>query len=333
VLVMSKASVVDSVACKREYQYAAALQKPILPVLVADDVSTSLLPSELHKIQFVDYKLRDINSIKSLARALGALPLGHQLPNPLPPAPEPPISYLASLSNQIDLASFLDLEAQSRILIELKSSLRDPATSLDSELLLKRLRARNDLFAKIAEDIDQVLVPAPTARRFLAAPQTVRQKPVIAPLTDAAEREKIARLRIWVQWLLWATPFTAVFSAHLSKEWGLQLLSFFYFVVGCGLLIFSIAGLPVKLAIIVASIIFLVGTRVRRLSHQSHATLQCNQASYFVISVASALLTYVLPFHYIQTELFCLPPISFSCFIIGASLTHWKVLLSRQEHA
>lgn len=261
------------------------------------------------------------------------MPLGHQLPNPLPPAPEPPISYLASLSNQIDLASFLDLEAQSRILIELKSSLIDPATSLDSELLLKRLRARNDLFAKIAEDIDQVLVPAPTARRFLAAPQTVRQKPVIAPLTDAAEREKIARLRIWVQWLLWATPFTAVFSAHLSKEWGLQLLSFFYFVVGCGLLIFSIAGLPVKLAIIVASIIFLVGTRVRRLSHQSHATLQCNQASYFVISVASALLTYVLPFHYIQTELFCLPPISFSCFIIGASLTHWKVLLSRQEHA
>lgn len=68
---MSKASVVDSVACKREYQYAAALQKPILPVLVADDVSTSLLPSELQKIQFVDYKLRDINSIKSLARALG----------------------------------------------------------------------------------------------------------------------------------------------------------------------------------------------------------------------------------------------------------------------
>jgi len=164
--------------------------------LVADDVSTSLLPSELQMVQFVDYKLRDINSVKSLARALGALPLGHQLPNPLPPVPEPPISYLASLSNHIDLASFLDLEAQSRILIELKSSLRDPATSLDSELLLRRLRARNDLFTKIAKDIDQVLVPAPTARRFIAAPQTVRQKPVIAPLTNPAEREKIARLRI-----------------------------------------------------------------------------------------------------------------------------------------
>ena len=229
VLVMSKASVVDSVACKREYQYSAALQKPILPVLVADDVSTSLLPSELQKIQFVDYKLRDINSIKSLARALGSLPLGHQLPNPLPPAPEPPISYLASLSNQIDRASFLDLEAQSRILIELKSSLRDPATSLDSELLLKRLRARHDLFAKIAEDIDQVLVPAPTARRFLVTPQAVKQKPLVMPLTNAAEREKIAQLRIWVQWLLWATPITAFFSVLQFKQKRLMFLLSFYF--------------------------------------------------------------------------------------------------------
>jgi hypothetical protein len=140
VVVMSKASVVDSLACKREFQYAADLQKPILPVLVAEDVSVSLLPAELQKVQFVNYQHRDINSIKALARALQALPLGKELPEPLPTAPEPPISYLASLSHLIDLASFLDLDTQSRIVIELKSSLRDPATALDAQLLLKRLR-------------------------------------------------------------------------------------------------------------------------------------------------------------------------------------------------
>jgi hypothetical protein len=152
VVVMSKASVVDSLACKREFQYAADLQKPILPVLVAEDVSVSLLPAQLQKVQFVNYQHRDINSIKALARAMQALPLGKELPEPLPTAPEPPISYLASLSHQIDLASFLDLDTQSRIVIELKSSLRDPATALDAQLLLKRLRGRHDLFAKFAED-------------------------------------------------------------------------------------------------------------------------------------------------------------------------------------
>jgi hypothetical protein len=152
VVVMSKASVVDSLACKREFQYAADLQKPILPVLVAEDVSVSLLPAQLQKVQFVNYQHRDINSIKALARALQALPLGKELPEPLPTAPEPPISYLASLSHQIDLASFLDLDTQSRIVIELKSSLRDPATALDAQLLLKRLRGRHDLFAKFADD-------------------------------------------------------------------------------------------------------------------------------------------------------------------------------------
>jgi hypothetical protein len=37
----------NSVACGREFGYAAALGKHILPVLVADGVSTNLLPLEL----------------------------------------------------------------------------------------------------------------------------------------------------------------------------------------------------------------------------------------------------------------------------------------------
>src|SRR5262245_43595185 len=37
----------DSIACQREYQYAAALGKPILPVLVSDGVPLKLLPPAL----------------------------------------------------------------------------------------------------------------------------------------------------------------------------------------------------------------------------------------------------------------------------------------------
>ena len=231
-LVMSKASVVDSVACKRECKYAAALQKPILPVLVAEDVSVSLLPAQLQKVQFVNCQHRDINSIKALARALQALPLGKELPEPLPTAPEPPISYLASLSHQIDLASFLDLDTQSRIVIELKSSLRDPATALDAQLLLKRLRGRQDLFAKIADDIDQVLLPSRTPRRLIATPQAARVKAVPKPMIAIAERETMATLRPWVQWLLWATPFTAFVSGQNFRRHWIEKFSYAYFIFG-----------------------------------------------------------------------------------------------------
>ncbi len=48
----------ESVACTREYNYAAELGKPILPVLVAEDVSINLLPTALLAIQYVDYRNR-----------------------------------------------------------------------------------------------------------------------------------------------------------------------------------------------------------------------------------------------------------------------------------
>ena len=49
----------DSAACKREYAYAAKLGKSILPVLIADDVDTELLPGALAQIHFVDYRRED----------------------------------------------------------------------------------------------------------------------------------------------------------------------------------------------------------------------------------------------------------------------------------
>ena len=52
----------NSTACKREYQYAADLGKPILPVLVAEGVSINLLPPALSAIQFVDYQEQDRNA-------------------------------------------------------------------------------------------------------------------------------------------------------------------------------------------------------------------------------------------------------------------------------
>ena len=70
---------VNSEACKQEYNYADALGKPILPILVADGVSTNLLPSALSKVQFIDYRQQDRSSAFRLARALLFLLLNHFL--------------------------------------------------------------------------------------------------------------------------------------------------------------------------------------------------------------------------------------------------------------
>jgi hypothetical protein len=65
----------DSVACKRELSYAMDLGKPILPILVADDVSINLLSPELSKIQFVDYRKQDRKAAIRLAKAISTVSL------------------------------------------------------------------------------------------------------------------------------------------------------------------------------------------------------------------------------------------------------------------
>ncbi len=72
-----------STACKHEYKYAADLGKPILPILVADGVSTNLLPPALSAIQIVDYRAQDDREAAfRLARALSDVPPPKPLPDP-----------------------------------------------------------------------------------------------------------------------------------------------------------------------------------------------------------------------------------------------------------
>ena len=111
----------NSTACKREYQYAADLGKPILPVLVAEGVSINLLPPALSAIQFVDYQEQDRNAAFRLAKAIYTIPPPGPLPDPLPVPPEVPISYLGGLAEQVRTTSTtLGFEEQSAWWLSLK---------------------------------------------------------------------------------------------------------------------------------------------------------------------------------------------------------------------
>jgi hypothetical protein len=186
----------DSVACTREYGYAAALRKPILPVLLSG-ISTNLLPPALAKTQHVDYRSQDREAGFRLARAIKDLPSGGTLPDPLPTPPAVPTSYLGGLAEQISNPS-LSLPEQTALLFHLKRGLNENETAVDARKLLTQLRKRPDLYALIAQDIDSIGAATPTAQPRTpesapAAPTRLVETGLGRDKAEAAQKESIAR--------------------------------------------------------------------------------------------------------------------------------------------
>lgn len=152
----------ESQACKLELAYATRLGKPVLPVLV-DGIDDAALPPGLARIQHVDYRGEDKQAVFGLLRAFAALPPAPPLPVPLPEPPAPPLSYLSSFVEQID-APTLSFQEQTALALKLKQGLQDPKSADKARALLRRLRAREDLFARVSDEIDAMLVrPVPSA--------------------------------------------------------------------------------------------------------------------------------------------------------------------------
>lgn len=194
----------DSTACKRELRYAEALDKRILPVLLTDGVSTNLLPPALSTIQYVDYRTPSREAALALARTLVNLPPPNPLPDPLPEPPEVPVSYLTELKDVVDSSGILQFDEQATLAFQLKEKLNDPEVADDVRGLMRRFRARPDLLARVAEDIDAALGPKRPAAAEPEAPGASAawspgQPPTAAPdaiqhlFDDASARPKTAR--------------------------------------------------------------------------------------------------------------------------------------------
>ena len=189
----------DSAACRRECTYALDLKKALLPVLVGDGVELSLLPESLAKTQIVDYQKSDKAALQALARGLNGLPAARTLPDPLPDPPAAPISYLGKLREQIDSSTPLDFGTQSGIVLHLKNSLQD---GMESQLiggLLRKLRAREDLYARVAAEVDALLVMEPFIAKARArvdqgvpvvSSQPLPNRDAPAPSKQAVQQER-----------------------------------------------------------------------------------------------------------------------------------------------
>jgi hypothetical protein len=191
----------SSNACKGEYSYAADLGKPILPILVAEGVSTTLLPPALSQIHVVDYRKQDREAGLRLARAIAAVPPPKPLPDPLPTPPNAPISYIGRLAEQIETTETLSYDRQSTLVFDLKQSLRDPEHADDGRALLATLRKRRDVYASIAQEIDELFgnirkvpeestkVAQPPGKARSDVPSESEEKPRETQLTQRASTQ------------------------------------------------------------------------------------------------------------------------------------------------
>ncbi|MBZ0099173.1 MAG: TIR domain-containing protein, partial [Taibaiella sp.] len=141
--------------CKREYEYAQALRRRILPVML-QSIDILILPIALQELQFVDYREHSAKQGIALAATLQNLPPAQPLPNPLPPEPQTPLTPLAQLSEYLDAPSLTNNE-QIEILFELERFLSNTSTLIEAETLLNKLYARDDLFNRVAEKISRLL--------------------------------------------------------------------------------------------------------------------------------------------------------------------------------
>lgn len=147
----------SSEACRSELAYAQQLAKTILPVLVADGINLNLLPAPINEIQVTDYRRCDKDAAFALVRSINLAPTAPPLPDPLPTPPRVPVSYLSTLKERIDSAASLSAQDQIGLVFELEAGVREGRPVAELRDLLLSLRRRDDLLAKIAARIDEVL--------------------------------------------------------------------------------------------------------------------------------------------------------------------------------
>ena len=177
-IVALSAASLDSPACAAELTYAGDLHKHLLPVRVATDFRPAAMNSTLARTQMIDYCPPTVAGVIRLMRAIHDLPAAVALTGPEPVPPPAPLSYLTSLRDRLDRTVPLTEAEQGELVLTLRRNCRNPEEVDEAKALLKAVRARPELYARYADDIDETLrraspsVAPPTAATPTAATPT-----------------------------------------------------------------------------------------------------------------------------------------------------------------
>jgi Probable lipoprotein LpqN/TIR domain len=204
----------SSVACKRELEWALALNKPVLPLAV--ERLPDALPRTLSMRQIIDYSRSGREAAFALAGALGTFPAAPPPPPPeqLPEPPPAPLSYLSDLVEQVGQAEPLTQQQQHQILILLEPALRsaDAEERRGGRYVLEMFSRRGDLYADVDRTLAQrVLAEHDTEPRSgQAVPADVREEQSSTP--PAAPAERRGNLLADPQW-------ADALSAFFAERW------------------------------------------------------------------------------------------------------------------
>ncbi len=196
VLAVSKYSL-GSDACLTEWDYASAVDRPLLTVRV-DGVDLVGAPPSIKANQYIDFVPNDADTIRKLAKALRFVPAATPLPAVLPPTPAVPESYRDRFAELY--ARELAVPAQVNAFALLKLDIDNDFNAADALRLLGVLRDRFDTSWKVREDVDLYLAAREAARTVVpptpvhAASAPDRPLPSAAWYADPTRRFE---LRYW----------------------------------------------------------------------------------------------------------------------------------------
>jgi hypothetical protein len=122
----------------------------------------------LSELQWVDYCQRNTDALKNLQRTLRRFPKAPPLPDPLPDAPPAPIPLISQLRGKIDSDS-LARQDQIQLVFDLRQQFRQGVPAKEIMDLLQRLRNRDDLFATVSQEIDDLIRDIGTSQPRVAA--------------------------------------------------------------------------------------------------------------------------------------------------------------------
>ena len=186
VIAIYSSAALNSTACAREFEWAVALGKPLVPVAV--EPPPTALPSRFARRQIIDYSEpaeRPLAALQ-LQGALATLPPAPPPPDPLPEPPKAPLSYLTDIIDLITQANALDHDQQHQILRQLEPALTsfDPLERRGGGDILERFSTRPDLYA----DVDRAIT---RLKQLPSQPVPVDSEPSAHDRASTAERSAV----------------------------------------------------------------------------------------------------------------------------------------------
>jgi hypothetical protein len=153
----------ESQACRAEAQWADALHITFVPVFT-DPQLPGMYDPIIAEANWVSYDPQDRDALAELARGVGAV-TKQPLPDPMPPRPPIPLSYLVMMEREIRGEAELGRHRQLSIVSDLRSKL-GTRESAGARELLQALRERPDVTFEVATTVEALL-----AREELPQPE------------------------------------------------------------------------------------------------------------------------------------------------------------------